>query len=189
LTPEYVYPSALDDCELVYQEILDKNQGAKVAFVGDSAGGNLCAALAIRCREKQVALPNCMVLMSAWLDLRKDSTSAVSNYHRDSVFDQTDLWKYSTLYCREEETQIPEVSPVCYSRLSQLPPTMLQVATNELLYHDSLEFADAMKEQGGEVVLDTQDNLFHAWQVFPDYLREARLSVNAISEFVSRHFE
>ncbi len=44
-----MWPAAHDDCYTVLQHLL--GEGRKVVLIGDSAGGNLAAGLAIRARD------------------------------------------------------------------------------------------------------------------------------------------
>jgi acetyl esterase/lipase len=48
LAPEHVYPAAIDDCYAVTKALASKPE-TRVAVAGDSAGGNLAAAVALRC--------------------------------------------------------------------------------------------------------------------------------------------
>jgi acetyl esterase len=52
-SPEHRYPAALDDCVAVTEELL---RSSRVAVVGDSAGGNLAAAVAQRTKVAAQAL-------------------------------------------------------------------------------------------------------------------------------------
>ena len=48
LSPENKYPAALNECEKVYMKLREIHPQSKIAFTGDSAGGGLCIALALR---------------------------------------------------------------------------------------------------------------------------------------------
>ena len=50
LSPEHIYPAALDDAEAAYDDLLDSHQA--VILAGDSAGATLTVALCLRLRRK-----------------------------------------------------------------------------------------------------------------------------------------
>jgi len=53
LAPEAPYPAGLDDLSAVYQALLAQDS-SPLLLVGDSAGGNLVAALTLRCRRNKL---------------------------------------------------------------------------------------------------------------------------------------
>jgi acetyl esterase len=73
LAPEWPFPSCLDDCLAVLQW-MQKNgatlggDGTRIAVGGDSAGGNLAAALVIKARDEGVSPPQAAVLLAPITD-------------------------------------------------------------------------------------------------------------------------
>ena len=66
--PEYKFPTAHNDSFAAYKWVLDnavsiKGDPKKVALVGESAGGNLAAAVSLMAKEKNVAMPIHQVLV------------------------------------------------------------------------------------------------------------------------------
>ena len=62
-----MYPAALDDAERVYEEMLRRGEKpGNVIVIGDSAGGNLALALALRLKEEGKPQPAALVLISPW---------------------------------------------------------------------------------------------------------------------------
>ncbi|NNE56105.1 MAG: alpha/beta hydrolase, partial [Flavobacteriales bacterium] len=181
LTPETRYPVALEECHAAYQEVRKRHPEASIIFTGDSAGGNLCSALTIKLHRESSQLPDALMLMSPWLDLRHNSRSAEQNFNRDSVFERQDLINYSDLYCEDKED--PLVSPLLAEDLSFFPPTLLQAARNELLFPDSKDFAEKLDEAGVDVYFETENNLFHSWQIFPEHIDSARTSIESMGLF------
>jgi hypothetical protein len=69
LGPENPAPAAHDDAFAVYQWALSQGYAPdKVALSGDSAGGNLALATAVRAKDAGLPLPSSLVLLSPWLD-------------------------------------------------------------------------------------------------------------------------
>jgi acetyl esterase/lipase len=151
--------------------------------MGDSAGGNLAAALVHRLKDKGRRLPASLILMSPWLDLAPDSASALKNRDQDSLFDKNDLIHYSRFYIGDSNYRDPDLSPL-RADVGGFPPTLLQVAENELLYFDSLAMIEKLKDAGVEHEVIVEQNLFHSWQLFPDFIPEAKQSLQQAANFI-----
>ena len=185
LTPDARYPIALNQVMDVYLFLRKEFPNKKIFVSGDSAGGNLAAALVLRLIKENKTLPQGIILLSPWMDLREESISRKINNDKDSGFDADDLDEYAALYANEQQRSLPEVSPIVSSDLSDFPPTLIQVATNELLYTDSQIFANNLQKSKVRTTFIMEDNLFHSWQLFPDYFSPAKKSLDQVIEFVT----
>ena len=152
--------------------------------MGDSAGGNLAASLVLLIREREKRMPVNVVLMSPWLDLSPESESVKKNRDQDSLFDKSDLLHYSAMYLGGEDADNQLASPL-RGNLTGFPPTLIQVAQNELLYFDSEQFAEKLTAAGVEVTCATYPMLFHSWQLFPHLVPEAKQALDQVGEFIS----
>src|SRR5260370_33124587 len=73
LAPENPAPAAHDDAFAVYQWALSQGYTPeRVALSGDSVGGNLALATAMRVKEAGLPLPSSLTLASPWLDLARE---------------------------------------------------------------------------------------------------------------------
>lgn len=184
LSPESTYPIPLDDCHKAWLGICNRHPDQSIYLLGDSAGGNLAAALVLRLREAGQRLPDKLVLMSPWLDLSPQSESIVKNRYQDSLFDADDLLHYAANYTGAANPDDADVSPI-RGDLKGFPPTLVQVAENELLFYDSERFAEAMKEAGSPVLFRAWPELFHSWQLFPDFVPEAKTALQEAADFLA----
>ena len=77
LAPENPAPAAHDDAFAVYQWALKQGGygSSKVALSGDSVGGNLALATAVRAKEAGLPQPAALTLASPWLDLAREGAS------------------------------------------------------------------------------------------------------------------
>ena len=63
LAPEHPFPAALDDAMKVYKTVLGLGVSSeRITFIGDSAGGGLLCAAAIRSRDEGLPLPSSLVI-------------------------------------------------------------------------------------------------------------------------------
>src|SRR5437764_6063504 len=77
LAPEHTFPAALDDAAAAWRALLAGGADPRrSAFVGDSAGGGLALALALKLRDEGGPLPGAIVAISHWTDLAITGDSA-----------------------------------------------------------------------------------------------------------------
>jgi epsilon-lactone hydrolase len=187
LVPEHPYPAALDDAEATFRWLVETCgvEPARVAVVGDSAGGGLAAALIVRLRASGAPLPACYVGMSPWLDLAGTGESV-------ERLDGTDPWIPARMlsiparfYAGERALDDPEVSPL-YADLAGFPPTLLYVGGHEVLLDDALRFVDRARAAGSDASVGVFPGLWHVFPAFPG-LPEARDAIAELGGFVRRH--
>src|SRR5690606_33259783 len=70
LAPEHPFPAALEDAIAAYRWLLERgNDPKRIVIAGDSAGGGLTVATALKLRDEGVPLPAALLVFSPWLDL------------------------------------------------------------------------------------------------------------------------
>src|ERR1019366_2074611 len=70
LAPEHPYPAGVDDAVAAYRHLLGMGVApADLVVGGESAGGNLAAALLLKARDLGLKQPAGLYLLSPWLDL------------------------------------------------------------------------------------------------------------------------
>ena len=88
LAPEHPFPAALEDALAAYRTLLDKGiDPSRIAVGGDSAGGNLTLALALKLKQSGLPLPGALVCLSPVTDLAEPAPSHISNIGSDAMFD------------------------------------------------------------------------------------------------------
>ena len=187
LVPEHPYPAALDDAEATFRWLVETCgvDPARMAVVGDSAGGGLAAALLVRLRSGGSPLPACYVGISPWLDLAGTGESV-------QRLDGTDPWIPARMlpipagfYAGERALDDPEVSPL-YADLAGFPATLLYVGGHEVLLDDALRFVDRAREAGSDASVGVFPGLWHVFPAFPG-LPESRDAIAELGAFIRRH--
>lgn len=175
LAPEHPYPAALDALERVTRD-------APLDIVGDSAGGNLALAWALR-----RGAGDRLALLSPWVDLRVDGPSSLEDRRASSVFDREDLREYAALYLGGHAPTAPDCSPVLApgADLRRLGPIYLESAADELLRGDAELLASRLQEEGHPLIRFTEESAPHGWQLFPDLLPEARRTTERLADFLT----
>ncbi|SFM38545.1 alpha/beta hydrolase [Marinobacter zhejiangensis] len=183
LAPENPYPAALDDAVATYRALLDQGyQPEHIAIAGDSAGGGLTLALAMRLRDEQLPQPTSLTLFSPWTDLTHSELAAPAS---EPVIPQAWIDKAASLYRGNEPLTSPYISPI-YGDLSGLPPMLIQVGSEEILLNDSERLAAKARRQGAQVQLEVYNSLWHVFQVHAGQLARATDAVQTAGEHIRR---
>lgn len=183
LAPEHPAPTAHDDAFAVYRWALDRGYAPeRIALSGDSAGGNLALATAVRARDAGLPLPGAIMLMSPALDLADDLDSHRSVADAPLVTPQL-MELFNTLYIGAGDRRSPAVTPL-HGDLSGLPPILVHVGSWELLRDDSVEVVNRVNAAGGAAELKVWEGMCHSWQLFAPMLDEGMASIEEAGEFL-----
>lgn len=182
LAPEHPFPAALEDTTTAYQWLVAQEvEPSRIIVAGDSAGGGLVLAALISLRDSGQPLPAGAVCISPWTDLTLSGGSIQGKADVDCMLDADSLEMYARLYAGERDRTSPLISPL-FADLSNLPPLLIQVGTEEILLDDATRCADRARRARVDVTLEIWDEMFHVFQMVP-FLREARKAVGRIAEF------
>jgi epsilon-lactone hydrolase len=191
-TPEHRYPAPHDDAAAAYRWLLEKEGLAadRVALAGDSAGGGLAVATALRTRAEGWGEPAALALMSAWLDPAGTGATMVSNMDSDVLFGgprpMDAAMLVATFLGPDVAPTDPRVSPL-YADLTGLPPVYLQVGDAERLVDDSRRFARRAVRAGVSVQLATFADQQHTFQMMAGRAPEADEAIAGLAACLRPH--
>jgi epsilon-lactone hydrolase len=184
LAPEHPYPAALDDAVAAYHWLLAKSADQRqLAVMGDSAGGGLVFSLLMRLRDQGTPLPAAAVALSPWTDLALTGPSLRLNDTADPMLSAEDPPQFVGEYLAGIDPRTPYASPL-YGDPAGLPPTMIQVGSDEVLRDDSVRMAERMRAAGCQVELEIWPRMPHVWHIFVPLIPEARRAIERIGTFV-----
>ncbi|MGD8824313.1 MAG: alpha/beta hydrolase [Myxococcales bacterium] len=187
LAPEHPHPAALKDALKVYRWILDRGvPPTRVTLAGDSAGGGLALALAIGIRDSKLPNPASLVLLSPWTDLTGASDSMRRNVRIDPMLRPRWPRQCATHYLGGRDPKTPACSPL-FADHRGLPPTLIQVGSDELIVDDSTRLAERCRSAGVDVTLHQYDGLWHDFQSHAGMLDAADQAMGEIAEFIASH--
>lgn len=187
LAPEHTYPAALDDALKAYLWLLEEEHfnPDDIILIGDSAGGGLALATLLKIKAMGLSNPLAAVTISPWTDLTVSGDSALSNPEKDPIIDATKAREWAQWYAGDTSLKDPFVSPL-YGDLSDLPPILIQVGTNEILLSDAVRFATFAAMKDSEVTLTIEEDMPHVWHFFWQYIPESKASIQHIAEFLDK---
>ncbi|WP_341582431.1 alpha/beta hydrolase [Marinobacter metalliresistant] len=184
LAPENPFPAALDDAEACWNGLLEEGyKPEQIAVAGDSAGGGLSIALAMRLRDKGLPLPASLTVFSPWVDLTQEQLYAPEC---EPVLQARWTSKAARLYAGQEPLTNPLISPI-FGDLSGLPPLLIQVGSQEILLNDAERLADAANRDNVQTRLEVFNSLWHVFQVHSGQLDRATAAMETAGEHIKRH--
>lgn len=178
LAPEHPFPAARDDA-LRAAEVLAA-RSAFLALAGDSAGANLALTVA------QERASDALWLVSAYLDLSHAGTSIATRESRDPFVRPETMSMTAATYAGGTDPADPRISPL-FGPVEDLPPTLIQVGSDEVLFDDSCRLRDRMEAAGKQVVFQEWAGMVHAWPLFGPMIEEGRWSVAQGGAFLRYH--
>lgn len=177
LAPECPYPSALNDVVAAYRALLASGAIASdIVLCGDSSGGGLALGLAIALRAHGLPQPAGLFLMSPWVDLSLSGESHQAKAQVDFMCNYAELEHWAKLYAgdaRHERCMTPPTS----AELFRLPPLLIHVGSEEILFSDSLQLAHNVGLAGGKVQLSVGANMPHTWHYMWPFVTAAREAI------------
>jgi acetyl esterase/lipase len=186
LAPEHPFPAALEDAVSYYCWLLAEGADPRqIAVIGDSAGGGLALALLLKLRDSGLPLPAAAVVLSPWTDLALTGASITLNAKFDAMVHAEDVPKFAADYLAGADPRHPYASPL-YGDPTGLPPTLIQVGSEEVLRDDAVRMAERMQRAHCQAELQLWPGMPHVWHLFAPILPEAREAIVEISKFLQR---
>ena len=183
LAPEHPFPAALEDALTAYRYLLDKGYApSHIALCGESAGGGLCYSLCLKLRELEIEQPSCIIGISPWVDLTLSGASYQENQESDPSL--TNEFLEYCVKCYAENREDPMISPV-FAKLSEMPPSLIFAAKNELLLSDAQALHRNLTEHGSQSRLIVKPDRWHAYVVYG--IKEDQDDFNEINRFLNRY--
>ena len=171
LAPENPYPSGADDCEIAATWLLENNEKnwgtSQIVIGGESAGAHLAAVTALRLRNEH-ALYKKIVGLNLVYGVFDLSMTPSQKLGKDKLVIPTETleWFFNHYLQSNESRTSPDISPL-YADLSELPPALLTVGTQDPLLDDSLFMAMRLRAAGNEATLDIYPEALHGFTVLP----------------------
>ena len=163
--PENRYPAAHDDAFAAYRWVTENaalmgGDRNRVALAGESAGGNLAVATAIRAREEGVMMPAAVVSVYPIADGDVQSPS-YDRYANALPLNRGGMEWFFDNYAPDWRTRTYEYVDLLEMDLSGLPPTTVVNAQIDPLEAEGGDLADALEAAGVDVERRVYDGVTH----------------------------
>lgn len=167
-SPEARYPQALNEIYAATKWVAAHGNeinvdGKKLAIVGNSVGGNMAAATAIMAKEKGGPDIKLQVLFWPVTDARFD-TESYEKYGEDRFLTSSVMkWMWDQYTTDANARKSRYVSPLQASveQLKGLPPTLMQLAENDILRDEGEAYGRRLDEAGVKVTTILYNGMIH----------------------------
>jgi monoterpene epsilon-lactone hydrolase len=171
LTPEHDVDDAVRLLDAVHDGL--RAAGADVVHLGgDSAGGALALAQAMRHRDTGRPAAASVLLVSPWLDATLSHPEVPWLADLDPMLGRDGLVAAGAWWAGARDRRDPLVSPL-FGDLTGLPPVFAYQGDRDLLVADAKELARGVGRVGGRIQLRLYRGAFHVFVGAP-WTREAR---------------
>ena len=185
LAPEHPFPAALEDALTAWRWLRRHGIAAHhIAVGGDSAGGGLSVILINALRAAGQEAPACAWLVSPWTDLTLSGTTLQTKDTVDPLIHEGYLAELAEAYVPTGmDRRDPRVSPL-FADLGSLPPTLVQVGSEETLLADATRFTEAAGAARASVTLEVWPYMIHAWPLWNAGLSAGREALTNAGAFM-----
>ncbi|HWB64065.1 MAG TPA: alpha/beta hydrolase [Chitinophagales bacterium] len=187
--PEYIYPAAHDDAFAALQWVRTNiaeygGNAADILVMGDSAGGNLSACMAHRCKKAGIKL-KAQVLIYPWIDGRLSNPSIDRNGEGYLLTKPTMLWFQQQYTPHKEDQCVPEISPCFETDFKGLAPAFILTAQYDPLLDDGFNYYNQLKNEGVNVEYKEYPELIHGFFNLPGADPNAIQAYHDIDNFLN----
>lgn len=170
--PEFPYPTPTEDSYAGLNWLVEHAaelgvDPARIAVMGDSAGGGLAAALGILCRDRGGPALGRQILIYPMLDDRTATPDpnlaplAIWTYD-----DNITGWTALLGDARGGPDVSPYAAPARLQDLSGLPPLYMEVGDIDIFRDEDIEYARRMANTGIDTELHVRAGVPHGWEAF-----------------------
>ena len=169
LAPEHPFPTPVDDCMdalawVQSQAVAQRWDARRIVVGGESAGGGLAAAVALRARDEGAPMAAGLLLIYPMLDDR--------SYVADPALEAVATWTYDDhvtawrAYVGAGGAASPYATPLRADDVSGLPPTYLEVGEFDIFRGEVTEFARRLLESHVPLEFHLHPSVPHAFDLF-----------------------
>jgi acetyl esterase len=194
LAPEHRFPAAPEDCYHITREIFLNTElfhvsADKITIIGDSAGGNLAAAVALMARDRGEFLPARQILIypatyndhsenSPFQSIRDNGTGYLLTAKR--ICDYMELYKGS-----EQDLQNPYFAPLLEENLHRQPKTLIITAQYDPLRDEGEAYGKRLEQAGNDTQVYRIPDALHGFFSLPPIFPQVKECYQIINDFLS----
>jgi acetyl esterase/lipase len=175
LAPEHPYPQGVEDAWAALQWIGERaaelgGDPSRIAVVGDSAGGNLAAVVALMARDND-GPP--LVFQLLWypvavadMSLPSFTENADAPLLNSEVSDAFLTWYVPDLDFNDPASLPTDLAPANADSLAGLPPAYIGTAGHDPLRDDGAKYAELLTAAGVQVTYSNEPTMIHGFASF-----------------------
>ena len=184
--PEHAFPTAVEDAYAATRWVVDRARDLgvdvrRVAVGGDSAGGNLAAAVALMARDRGGPPLSFQVLIYPVTDADFDTPSFRENGEGYTLTRAGMAWYWDQYVPDVADRTNPYVAPLRAASLAGLPPALVITAEYDPLRDEGEAYARRLVDAGVRVTQTRYPGAIHAFFRMTNVLDIARAAVAEVA--------
>lgn len=175
-SPEAKYPIALNECYAATKWVAEHGDeinidGKRLAIVGNSAGGNMTIGTCLKAKENKGPDIKCQILLWPYSDAGINTESFKKYGEERFLTKSLMIWMRDNYLSDKTQHDDIYVSPVraTTNQLKGLPPTLIEVAENDILRDAGEELGRKLDEAGVDVTTVRFNGVIHDWGLLNGY--------------------
>lgn len=186
VVPEASYAAQDALADAAWADLAARHDPARIILNGDSAGGHMALALALRLAAKGGPMPGKLALFAPWLDLGLADPAIAAVEPHDVMLKIGTLRACGGLVAAGRALDDPAVSPLYASSgaLTALPPTRIWTGRHDIFIVDSRSFTAKLRAAGVDAKLYEYEAAPHVFMAITP-TREAKDVFALLAEFVA----
>lgn len=172
LAPENPFPKGLEDCYYVTKEVFRRPgllncKKEDITLIGDSAGGNLAAAVSLMGRDREEFYPRKQILIYPATNYDHSEASpypSVRENGSDYIMTSDRIQDYLDLYVENEKDKLnPYVAPILSKNLKDQPDTLIITAQFDPLRDEGEAYGYKLQEFHNKVEIHRLEGAIHGF--------------------------
>ena len=190
LAPENPFPAGLEDCYAAAKAFITNRiiNEKGVTLIGDSAGGNLAAALSLLARDRKEFCVNKQILIyPATYNEHTDNSpfKSVTENGTDYLLTSKRISDYMDLYkSKDDDIYSPYFAPLLAEDLSEQPKTLIITAEYCPLRDEGEEYGRKLREAGNYAEIYRIKDSLHGFFALPPRFPQVKLCYEIINRFL-----
>lgn len=193
LAPEYKFPVGLTDCyaaaKALYEgKIVPMIKEDQITLIGDSAGGNLVAALSLMAKDKGEFMPRRQILIYPATNSDYTDNSpfpSVKENGNDYLLTAGRMRDYIDFYASsEEDKKNPYFAPIYAENLHDQPDTLILTAEFDPLRDEGEAYGHRLMEAGNYVKIRRIKDALHGYFALGIKYYHVQESFEIINQFL-----
>lgn len=192
LAPEHKFPVGLEDCYAVAREVylhgLPGIDCRDTILAGDSAGGNLAAAVSLLAQERGEFLPTAQILLYPATFNNHSASSpfpSVRENGEDYLLTSKRIREYMELYTRTPEDYLSKYfAPMLADDLTGQPRTLIITAEYDPLRDEGEAYGEKLRKFGVETEVHRLEDALHGFIQLPYRFEHVRMAIALMRKFI-----
>ncbi len=197
LAPEHKFPTPVEDCYTATQwvashcgvpdSVISGGDVRRLAIAGDSAGGNLAAAVTLMARSRR-EFHLCHQVLIYPVTHYSFHTESYRQYAHHYLTTSAMTWYWEHYLSSPDDGKNPLASPLLATDLSNLPPATIITAEYDILRDEAEAYGERLRQAGVPVTITRYDGMIHGFVGMGAVVDTAHIAIAEITTALSAAF-